>query len=109
MSGSEAVQRGTDLFVFLLWLHVEHLQARWLPWWRRYASAMPWLLMAILPYDGRLHLVLVVVATVFRIWNLFTAWKNRRNGNDRKKAEAAASLTKVQEIATRREFAEVRA
>lgn len=106
------ISAAVDLFVFLLWLAAEHTIARWLPWWRRYASAPPWALMAFIPHDClRSRTVFLLVAVGLRIWNIHTANKNKRDGNDQHKAEQQRSerLTEVQELATRREFAEVRA
>lgn len=98
-----------DAFVCLLWLHSEHAIARWLPWWRRYLPVIPWvaITVAIPPCQVKARLVCVIVAVVLRAWNVWTASKNKRDGNDQHKVEAArAELTDTQRRAFAREVAE---
>lgn len=84
--------------------------ARWLPWWRRYAPSVVLAVGLVLMYQGRrmewIALCVTLVAIVLRIWNQRTAMHNRRNGNDHKKLEAQQRLTDVQARSFRQQVAE---
>lgn len=104
------------LRLFLLaWIaRDEFRRARWLPWWRRYLAVLlmlPFVANAFAvfgPRNGASDWALMVVALAMDTWNMLSANRNKRNGNDRKKAEAAEAerLTEVQQTAFQREATE---
>lgn len=88
-------------------------QARWLPWWRRYAPSVLVGAVAVAYFadaHDRLRDALFLTWFIATWSNRYTANKNRRNNHDCKKLEAQSErLTEVQTAALRREVAEVRA
>lgn len=100
-----------DLGFFFWYLTLEHPRARWLPWWRRYLASLPWLIDAL--FFDRTHPLaghaLCWTAILISWWNIYTSNKNKRDGKDMRKLEAArAELTETQVRAFRREVAEAR-
>lgn len=102
----------TVRLLLVAWIARDEVRrARWLPWWRRYLSLLPaslWLINAFEvfgPTDGAFDWTLTVITLAIDFWNTITSRRNKRDGNDRKKAEAAevARLTEVQQTAFRRE------
>lgn len=94
-------------FAWYVWLN--HLQAHWLPWWRRYLPSPFMLLTAVLAY--REHPVVDIgsfyIAIALFLWNWHTSNRNKRDNRDLKSAEVAEQrLTEVQETAFRREAIE---
>lgn len=86
------------------------VDARWLPWWRRYAPTM---LIAIgsgfrLADVKKGDLIFCLLAIAANVWNSHSARRNRRNGKDYRKAEAQAQLTQVQAQSFRQQVAEAR-
>lgn len=93
------------------WLINEHAWARWLPWWRRYLSALLWLLMSLaelLHARATVNLFLFALACLAHAWNRLTSKRNRHNKRDMRKLEASRSerLTDVQQTAFRRQVTE---
>lgn len=90
-------------FLSVYWI-TDTIDARFLPWWRRGA---PSILMTSAWVLGVQHedlgIALTLTSFFFAIWNMFTARRNRRDGNDVRAAEEQAALTEVQETAFRRE------
>lgn len=102
-----------DVFLVYRLLCLEVKLAPWLPWYRRYLSAMPWVLNLLLvpthPGDRTewyWNMLTFLVSIGIASLNLMKAKDNLRNGRNEKKLEAEARMTDVQTRSWNREVAE---
>lgn len=100
-----------DVAMLATYLVAERWHARWLPWWRRYMSSgllalkLTFWVLGLGWVGGISRFVVGMIAAGVFQWNVHTAIRNRRNGKDHRKLEAAARLTEVQQVALKREVA----
>lgn len=98
-----------DLVLQVTYLVNDRREARWLPWWRRYAPSLFIALgtIADLRHDKRLADVAFALWAVAFFANWHSARRNKRNGKDFKAKEAAeAELTQVQQQSFNQQVAE---
>jgi hypothetical protein len=96
-------------FIQAMYLFLDSTEARWLPWWRRFAPSACISIMAFAEYvqSEALARAAFVVWCVAFFANWWTSRRNKRNGKDFKAKEAAeAKLTDVDQRAFNRQAAE---
>ncbi len=108
---SRLVLGGLYLLMLPIYIIMDIEQARWLPWWRRYAPSVCIALQALTHFvdQPRLNNLAFLAWLIAYIANRWTSSKNNRNRRDHKKLEAETRLTEVQQRSFRRQTAEAQA